>query len=379
MDIQQARREIDAVDHELVKLFRRRMCLAAEIADDKRRRNLPVLDRLREREVLARVSEEAGPELEEYARVLYSTLFDLSRSYQISLNAGETPLVREILEAAENTPKLFPQKGVVACQGVEGAYSQIACDKLFKSPSIMYFRSFEGVFQAVEKGLCQYGLLPIENSSYGSVNGVYDLMRRYHFHIIRGIRLHIDHNLLARPGTKLSQVREIFSHEQAVGQCAAYLAARPGIKVTICENTAAAAKMVAESGREDAAAISSHDCAQLYGLRVLDEHIQDRENNYTRFICIAKDLAIYPGANRISLMFSVAHKPGALYSMIAKFAALGVNLTKLESRPIPGKDFEFLFYFDLEASVWSEKVTRLLSELSKTNELFVFLGCYSEI
>ena len=214
MDIQQARREIDAVDHELVKLFRRRMCLAAEIADDKRRRNLPVLDRLREREVLARVSEEAGPELEEYARVLYSTLFDLSRSYQISLNAGETPLVREILEAAENTPKLFPQKGVVACQGVEGAYSQIACDKLFKSPSIMYFRSFEGVFQAVEKGLCQYGLLPIENSSYGSVNGVYDLMRRYHFHIIRGIRLHIDHNLLARPGTKLSQVREIFSHER---------------------------------------------------------------------------------------------------------------------------------------------------------------------
>ena len=137
--------------------------------------------------------------------------------------------------------------------------------------------------------------------------------------------------------------------------------------------------MVAESPRRDVAAISSHDCAQLYGLQVLDEHIQDRENNYTRFICISKDLAIYPGANRISLMFSVSHKPGSLYHMIAKFAALDINLTKLESRPIPGKDFEFLFYFDMEASVWSEKVMRLLAELSSGNELFVFLGCYSEI
>lgn len=379
MDIQELRREIDGVDRDLVKLFERRMHLAAEIADYKKKNRLPVQDRLREREVLAQVSGAAGPELEEYAQVLFSTLFDLSRSYQSSLNAEETPLTAEIMAAAENTPKLFPTKGVVACQGVEGAYSQLACDKLFKNPSIMYFRSFEGVFQAVEKGLCQFGVLPIENSSYGSVSGVYDLMHRYRFRIIRSIKLHIDHNLLARPGAKPDGIREIFSHEQAVGQCAGYLAARPGIKVTICENTAAAAKMVAESGREDLAAISSGDCARLYGLQVLDQHIQDRENNYTRFICIAKDLAVYPGANRISLMFSVPHKPGALYRMIAKFAALGVNLTKLESRPIPGKDFEFLFYFDLEATVWSEKVMKLLSQLSESKELFVFLGCYSEV
>lgn len=379
MDIQELRQEIDRVDEELIRLFRRRMAAAAQIAQYKKQHNLPVLDRLREREVLARAAEAAGPELEEYARVLFATLFDLSRSYQTGQTIGESPLTKEILSAAESTPKLFPTKGLVACQGVEGAYSQIACDKLFKNPSILYFRSFEGVFQAVEKGLCQYGLLPIENSSYGSVNGVYDLMHRYHFHIIRSIRLHIDHHLLAKGGTKREEIREIFSHEQAVGQCSAYLAARPEVKVTICENTAAAAKMVAESPRRDVAAISSHDCAQLYGLQVLDEHIQDRENNYTRFICISKDLAIYPGANRISLMFSVSHKPGSLYHMIAKFAALDINLTKLESRPIPGKDFEFLFYFDMEASVWSEKVMRLLAELSSGNELFVFLGCYSEI
>ena len=219
MDIQELRREIDGVDRDLVKLFERRMHLAAEIADYKKKNRLPVQDRLREREVLAQVSGAAGPELEEYAQVLFSTLFDLSRSYQSSLNAEETPLTAEIMAAAENTPKLFPTKGVVACQGVEGAYSQLACDKLFKNPSIMYFRSFGGVFQAVEKGLCQFGVLPIENSSYGSVSGVYDLMHRYRFRIIRSIKLHIDHNLLARPGAKPDGIREIFSHEQAVGQC----------------------------------------------------------------------------------------------------------------------------------------------------------------
>ena len=209
MDIQELRQEIDRVDEELIRLFRRRMAAAAQIAQYKKQHNLPVLDRLREREVLARAAEAAGPELEEYARVLFATLFDLSRSYQTGQTIGESPLTKEILSAAESTPKLFPTKGLVACQGVEGAYSQIACDKLFKNPSILYFRSFEGVFQAVEKGLCQYGLLPIENSSYGSVNGVYDLMHRYHFHIIRSIRLHIDHHLLAKGGTKREEIREI--------------------------------------------------------------------------------------------------------------------------------------------------------------------------
>jgi len=379
MDLAELRNNINELDEQMVNLFCRRMEIAGEIAQYKEKNNVPVLDSSREREVLARVTDLAGESMEDYVRVLYSTLFDLSRSYQTTLKVSETELMQEILKSAEQTDRLFPKKGIVACQGVEGAYSQIACDKLFQVPSIMYFRTFEGVFQAVSSGMCQYGVLPIENSSYGSVNGVYDLMHQYNFHIIRSIKLHIDHNLLSKPGTKLSDITEIVSHEQAIGQCSKFLAQLPNVKVTVCENTAEAAKLVANSPRNDIAAISSHNCAQLYGLSVLKEHVQDRENNYTRFICIAKDLCIYPGANRISLMFSVSHKPGALYNMIAKFSALGVNLTKLESRPIPGRDFEFLFYFDLEASVWSDKVVKLIGELSKSNELFVFLGCYSEI
>ena len=139
-----------------------------------------------------------------------------------------------------------------------------------------------------------------------------------------------------------------------------------------------AARMVAESDRDDVAAIASQECIDLYGLEVLKKHIQVTDNNYTRFICISKKMEIYPGANRISLILTLPHVPCSLYHMIAKFAAIDVNLTKLESRPIPGSDFEFLFYFDLDASVYQEDLLYLLSELEESPETFVFLGCYLE-
>ena len=378
MDLQELRTAIDDIDTQMTDLFCKRMEISAQVAQHKKAQGIKVLDRTREREILTQVGKQAGEPLDMYARMLYSVLFDLSRSYQETFFDGETPLTRNIRQAMERSGQ-FPRRGTIACQGVEGAYSQMACDKLFTMPDIVYFRNFEGVFQAVEKGLCEFGVLPIENSSNGSVSAVYDLMRRYHFHIVRSIRMHIDHNLLVKPGVKLADIKEIISHEQALGQCSDFLNSHPEIKVVICENTAAAAKLVAESDRRDIAALSSGNCALLYGLEALPEHVQNSENNYTRFICIAKEMAIYPGADRISLMLSVEHTPGALYRMIARFATLGLNLTKLESRPIVGRDFEFLFYFDFEASVWSQDVIRLLGECSARDQLFVFLGSYSEV
>ncbi len=380
MDLQQIRARIDEVDENLVALFRERMGLSAQVADYKAEHHLPVLNKAREREVLARVSELAGEDLEAYSRLLYSVLFDMSRAYQQKkLGREQSQLAKNVYSAALPEGTLFPARGVVACQGVEGAYSQHACDKLFAAPNILYFRSFEGVFQAVANGLCQYGILPIENSSAGSVVKVYDLMNRHKFHIVRSVRLHIHHQLMAKPGVKLEQVKEVFSHEQALSQCSLYFEQHSNLKTTPCENTAVAAQMAAQSQRDDVAAICSPDCAELYGLQVLDDHVQNNSNNYTRFICIARELAIYPGADRISLMLSVPHKPGSLYNMIAKFSVLGLNLTKLESRPIPGSDFEFLFYVDLEASIWRPEVMELLSQMAQTDGRFVFLGCYSEV
>ena len=379
MDIETLRAQIDKIDNELTKIFTERMEISQLISQFKKENKMMVFDRNREREILTRVTENASPELEVYIKTLFLTLFSLSRSYQNALLAQGSPLADDIRQAVAETPVLFPTKAVVACQGVEGAYSQIAADKLFSLPNIMYFNSFEGVFQAVEKGLCRYGILPIENSSHGSVTQVYDLMKKHNFHIVRGLKLKIDHSLLAKQGCKMADIKEIFSHEQAIAQCCEFLDSLKGVKVTVVENTAVAAQIVAESERADVAAISSHNCAELYGLTALGVDVQDNRNNYTRFICISKKLEIYPGANKISLMLSIPHRPGSLYEMISKFSVLGLNLTKLESRPVPEKDFEFMFYFDIDANVNSEPAINLLCEIAAGTEMSDFLGNYSEI
>jgi chorismate mutase/prephenate dehydratase len=194
------------------------------------------------------------------------------------------------------------------------------------------------------------------------------------------VRIKIDHCLLAKKGTKLAEIKEIFSHEQAISQCASFLASLgKDVKVTRVENTAKAAQMVAESDRDDVASLSSRSCAVQYGLDVVASAVQDNGNNHTRFICITNKLEIYPGADRTSLMLVTPHKPGALFRILSRFNALGINLIKLESRPIPDRDFEFMFYFDLESSVYSPKLADLLSELEQECEEFTYLGSYSEV
>ena len=379
MDLNDYRTRIDQIDDQLVKLFAERMETVVGIAKYKEEHNLPVLDAGRERKKLLALAEKSPEALREYVVSLYSLMFELSRSYQNRLLGRTTPLTQEISRAIENTPKLFPDSAVVACQGVEGANSQLACDKLFRLPNVLYFSSFEAVFQAIEKGLCRYGVIPLENSTAGSVNKVSDLMTKHHFHIVRSIRLKVDHNLLANPGARLEDIREIYSHEQAISQCAAFLQSLPNVKVIACENTAAAAKMVAESGRKDVAALSSRACMKLYNLVSLGDSVQDKGNNYTRFICIGKQLEIYPGADRTSLMAVLPHEPGSLYKMLSRFYALGVNLNKLESRPLPERNFEFMFYFDLETSVYSPQFLQLMGEMPTLCEEFTYLGSYGEV
>jgi len=379
MNLDEIRKEIDAIDAKLVPLFTQRMALAAKVADYKKEHNLPIYVPAREREILSQVAEAAGEDYANYTRVLYSMLFELSRSYQRKRNTESTELYRKITESIENTPKLFPQSAMVACQGVEGAYAQIACEKIFKSPMIMYFKSFDGVFTAIEQGLCQYGILPIENSTAGSVKKVYDLMIKHNFSIVRTFRLKIDHHLLAKPGTRLQDIKEIYSHEQAINQCADFLKTLPGVTVIPVENTAVAAQMVSASERNDVAAISSRACEELYDLKSLADSIQDKGNNRTRFICISKNLEIYPGSDKTSIMMVLSHKPGALYKVLARMYVLGINVIKLESRPIPDRDFEFMFYFDLETSIYSEEFVQLMCELDDLCEEFKYLGSYTEV
>ena len=378
-DINALRLEMDACNKQILEAFEHRMDIASRIGDVKRSLGLRVTDPRRERQILSAIADQASPEFKSYATVLFSLLMEVSSAYQEHRMRPTSPLRERIEQALETTPKLFPQFASVACQGIDGAYSQLAAEKIFKRPNITFYRNFEGVFQAVESGTCEYGVLPIENSSAGTVNAVYDLMMEHDFHIVRTYRLKVDHNVLANEGATLDGITEIYSHQQAINQCARYLEGMPHVKVTPVTNTAEAARMVAESGRTDVAALSSRACASLYGLSVLARQVNDSDNNYTRFACITKDLQVFPGADRTSLMMVAPHEPGALYKVLARFYALDINLTKLQSRPILGQDFEFMFYFDLDASVYSPEFASLVCELEDFCDDFKYLGTYSEL
>lgn len=378
-DLSALRAEMDDVNRRMLKLFERRMELSAGIAEVKRATDKAVADPARERAILAEVRAQAAEGMKSPATVLFSLLMEMSRGYQERLLHPTSPLREAIGGALRDTEPLFPPAASVACQGVEGAYSQIACEKMFKHPTVTFFKNFEGVFRAIEAGMCDYGVLPLENSSAGTVNAVYDLMMRHDFHIVRTCRLKVDHDLLALPGATIEGLTEVFSHQQAISQCAGFLDSLKGVKVTAVANTAEAARMVAASGRTDVAALSSRSCAELYGLATLARQVNDTANNYTRFACIAKGLKIFPGADRTSLMLVLPHRPGALYKALARLYSLDINITKLESRPIPDRDFEFMFYFDLDTPVYAPEFAALLCELDDICEEFKYLGSYSEI
>ncbi|MCI8572826.1 MAG: bifunctional chorismate mutase/prephenate dehydratase [Oscillibacter sp.] len=378
MELSEIRSKIDAVDDQLLNLFLQRMDLAEEVAAYKNEHRLPILNKERERAVLAKVTENAGNR-ERYAYHLFSTLFELARSRQAELIDAPTRVGEQVVASLNAGDQLFPQTGLIACQGVEGGNSQAACDRLFPRGKLMYVKTFEAVAAAVESGLCKFGVLPIENSSNGSVRAVYALLQEHNLSIVRSTRLCIRHELLALPGVKQEEITEIYSHEQAIGQCSRFLNGLNGVKIIPCDNTAAAAKLVAESGNRRAAAISSHPCAALYGLECVNGAIQNSDNNYTRFICIAKDPVIYAGANRISLVLAFDNRPGALYEILSKLAALDINLTKLESCPVAGSDFEFIFFLELEADCRDTSVLAMLEEMERSCAQFQFLGNYAEV
>lgn len=376
MAIENIRQRINEVDDKLLSLFLERMTLSEDVARSKKELGLPIVNREREREVLARIMEKAGDK-DEYAYRLFSKLMDLSKARQRELFAGDTKVRKLVENALLPIDELLPKKGSVAVQGIEGANAQVACDKMLPMGNILYVKTFEAVFNAVESGFCEYGVLPIENNTNGSVRAVYELLLRKNFSIIRETSLHIRHELMVKPGTKLEDVTEIYSHEQAIGQCGEFLTSLgSSVKVIPCANTAIAAKIASECPDGHIASISNPTCAELYGLEVLRDDIQNNANNYTKFILIKKTPAIYAGADRISLVLACPNRPGALGDILALFSSRGINMVKLESVPVTGRNFEFMFYIELAASVRDEGVLPILEELERTCESFTFLGNY---
>ena len=372
------RKQIDAIDDEIVELYVKRMAICKEIGIKKAEVGSSVNVSEREKAIVKRITEGKNDDMKRYLKHLYETIFFQSKNYQGKFIKTMSETVDALNKILQDKRDNFPVSASVACQGVSGAYSGVAADKFFDIADVTFFKTFDGVFSAVDKGLCEYGVLPIENSNAGSVSQVYDLMKKYNFYIVKSARVQISHTLCAKRGVKLSEIKTVYSHGQAIMQCAEHLK-NLGVKAIEVENTAVAAKMVSESEDKTIAAICSDDCAEIYNLCALERAMQDNGNNFTRFICISKNLKVFKGSDKISVMTSLANKSGSLNKTLSRFSTLGLNLTKLESRPIANSQFEFMFYFDFEGDIESSDVLNLLGELENSSDKFVFLGSYKEI
>ncbi len=378
--LEELRVEIDRENQIILESFLRRMELAREVAEAKREIGKPIFDAARERAILATIAERTPIDYKRESRALFSRLMQLSREAQTRELDVARPLRTYFASIAEDSPELLPSYVNVACQGTAGAYSQKAAEKIFDCPQIRFYPEFESTFEALERGEVSYAVLPIENSTAGSVNRVYDLLQKHDCHIVKSYRMSIGHYLMAKQGVALSEITKILSHEQALNQCASTLRALcPNAHLVSVSNTAAAAKEVAESEERGVASLGSRECSELYGLSVLADHLHDAANNTTRFICISKKAQILPGADRVSLMLTLPHRAGALYEALSIVDGYGVSLEKLESRPLPGRDFEFKFYFDLRIPAVRHDLPDLLSALAGVSEDFRFLGAYSEL
>lgn len=375
MDLLELRNEIDKLDDELIPLLLKRMDISRQVAEYKVQNGIPVLNEQRELEILENVASKCG-EQGEVIKTVFSAIMDASRALQHKIIGGGEEL-RNLISNAKCEKNLTANGEPIACQGVQGAYSGEAAKALFPDSPIDFHKQFEDVFEAVNQNKARFGIIPVENSTAGSVHESYDLIMKYKFFIVGAYDLRVDHCLCAKPGVKFEDIENVYSHTQALSQCNIFLKNFDFTGITF-SNTAAAAKFVSESEKNNIAAICSESAAKKYGLKIIRKGIQNVTNNTTRFIVISKELVIDEDAEKISLIFSAPHRTGSLYRVLGRFSMTGLNLTKLESRPVANGRFDYYFYVDILGSVRDEQTLDLLCALSDELPEFSFLGNYYE-
>ncbi|PWL72314.1 MAG: prephenate dehydratase [Clostridiales bacterium] len=378
MNLSSLREQIDRIDTELLMLFEQRMQIVRDVAQYKKEQHLPIFHPERENQIIERVAEKSPKELANCSKVLFTTLMELSKIQQKRQIAELGPVVKQIQEVLAQPEAAGSSCPKIACQGTEGAYSHIAASTLFPDGDVTFYREFEDVFEAVQRGDVACGLLPVDNSNAGSVAPVYSLMKKYDFFINHGIKVKVEHCLAAKSGTRLERVKKVYSHEQALRQCSGWFERHPDKQPCEYPNTAMAARFVRDSS-EPAAAISSVLAAERYGLEILERGIQNTEENYTRFMCISKQMQLHKDADMVSIAVAIPNQPNSLYRLLTVFAAAGVDMTKIESKPIGNKNFDVIFYIDLVGNLRNPEVLALISHLESEYDAFKFLGNYKEI
>lgn len=378
-ELQDLRAQIDALDAQIVDLFRRRMAVTEQVGRYKLERDLPVLDRTRETEVLAKKAALVEDGLKSDVTALFETVMSLSRRQQQRLMGENAPAWLEELRTAVRSARAPLTDPMVFYQGEPGAYAEEAAADFFGEDCRRdRVDGWEDVFAALRAGEADYGVLPIENSSTGSINQVYDLLAKYGAYVVGEQTVRVNHCLMAPKGASFDTLQEVCSHEQGLLQCGEFLKAHPGWTRTAVRNTAVAAKSTAEAGDPARAAIGSRRCAALYGLDILAEGINDNRENFTRFVVVAPVMELREVRNKISALFTLSHQSGTLYRILSVFAHGGLNLMKLESRPIPGRSWEYRFFVDIEGDLTAPGMEESLREAAEAAEEFRVLGNYNQ-
>lgn len=375
-ELDNIRKDIDTIDAQLLQLLKQRLDLAVDVAKIKVINKEPVLNTQREEDILSMVASRSGG----YAhgmQTIFSAIMDVSKHIQEQWIGGNEEMRLAIYKATKRNEIKNPR---VVAQGTTGAFSDMAIDALYNNtPGVtrFYVKSFEDIFIQVANGDADYGIIPVENSTAGSVHESYDLILKHKLSISKTLELQINHCLLAPHGVKIEDIKTVYSHPQALSQCADYIK-NHGFQTETYSNTAIAARDIAKSERCDVATIASEAAAKTFGLNILARNIQSSTVNTTRFVVLTKQMEIAPNADKISLIFALPHTTGSLYRTLSKFSMAGLNLTKLESRPIADSDFQYYFYLDFNGTVRDEHTKNFICSLQDELPHFTFLGNYHE-
>jgi chorismate mutase/prephenate dehydratase len=351
MNLEELRRKIDETDAKIVSLMAERVRIARDIGEEKKKLGKQIEDLTREQKVLENVRKIAARE-------------------NINQKAIED-IYQQIMAISKSVEGM-----IVAFQGESGAYSEEAAFQFF-GPSIqtMPCEALDDVFQAVEQGKTQSGIIPIENSLEGSISRSYDLLLDSSLRVCGETELRVVHCLIARLETRLDMVKKVYSHPQALGQCRAFLK-HLGAELVPTYDTAGSVKMIGEMGITDGAAIASARAADIYGMNILAREIEDNPNNYTRMFILSKQETPPSGTDKTSIVFSVSHRPGALFEFLKELASKKINLTKIESRPTRQKPWEYNFYLDFEGHYKDKEAGQVLDSLEKSAIFVKVLGSY---
>lgn len=370
MDLQELRSGIDDIDNEIINLFEKRMELCKNVALYKKANNLPIFQSEREVQIIQKVRDKTkNPELKDGTSALFTAIMDISKDFQQrEIMKSEPDINFKSIQNLDDAKK-------IGCQGTSGANSETAKIMIFgEDKPVTFFQTFEDVFKAVENGDVDYGIIPLQNSTAGSVTPAYDLMRKYNFNIVNSVCVEITNCLAVKKNIDISEIECVYSHPQALSQCSEFLE-KNNLKNQQYNNTATAAKYVAESD-ENIGVICSEDCAKALGLNIIAFGISNVIPNYTQFICISKDFKVLPDADTISVILNISNTSGSLYRLLTKFFIAGMNLIRIESRPIKNGSFDVMFYLDFKGNIHDKNVQALIKGLEAELEYFKLLGAY---